>query len=55
MNDSLGVAICAVPVSRILQAATELKMIEDFAVIDDLQRTGLVPHRLMAGRQIDNA
>ena len=55
MNNRLGVAVGGVAVARLLQFGPQFRVIENFAVVDDLKRAGFVCHRLVAGRKVDDA
>ena len=54
MNNRFGITVRTVAAPRLLEFRPQLRMIEDFAVVDELERTRLVRHRLMAAREIDD-
>src|SRR5204863_6189321 len=53
--DGFGVAGGAVLVSGPLQFRTDIRMVEDFAVVDDPQRAVLIGHGLLPGGHVDDA
>ena len=55
VQDGLCVAMRRVPVPGPFQLRPQIRMIENLAVIDDLQPAVFVGHRLLPGRQIDDA
>ena len=55
VDEDFGVRPCAEPVSSGLQIGPELDVVEDLAVQDHLNGVVLVPDRLSAALQIDDA
>ena len=55
MQDSLGVAVRREAVPASLQLRAQFDVVEDFAIEDDPQRPVLIPDRLLAAAEIDDA
>ena len=55
VNDGLGVGARAVAMAGGFELRPDVGVVVDLAVEDDPDRAVLVRHRLMAGRQIDDA
>jgi hypothetical protein len=50
-----GIAVCSIAVAGGFQSRTQIRVIEDFAVVDNPQRAVLIAHGLRAGRDVDDA
>ena len=53
-KDALGIAAGAVTMAPPLQRRSQILMVVDLAVIDDVERPGVVVHRLMPAGNVDD-